>query len=163
MEFAKAKLRIETDVAENTTRLSIKPDGSDDWQVCMQLNFHVQYKVHMFISGSTHVQKPAAIYIDKLQYSDTDPPSSKEVEWLKQMKAEGALEDFNLQGLDLMHKGNADGELALDEANLLRIYNDELVRYNNQYSRLVGNFHTNSDLITKIIQGLPEQRFLMEL
>lgn len=44
-----------------------------------------------------------------------------------------------------------------------RAYNDQLLRYNNQYSRLVGNFHTNADAVLKIIQGMPEQRFLMEL
>ena len=83
MEFSKAKLRIETEINESITRLSIKPEGSSDWQVCMQLNFHVHYKVHMFVSASTHVQKPAAIYIDKIQYSDVDQPSAIEVETLK--------------------------------------------------------------------------------
>jgi hypothetical protein len=85
------------------------------------------------------------------------------LEIYKQLADSGAFAEFDLEGLDLVHQGNADSLLIMDEASLRNKYNDELVRYNNQYSRLVGNFHTNSDLILKIIQGLPEQRFLMEL
>jgi hypothetical protein len=73
------------------------------------------------------------------------------------------LDDFNLLGLDLLHQGNEDGNLLQSVESVRRAYNDELLRYNNQYSRLVGNFHTNADSILKIIQGMPEQRFLMEL
>jgi hypothetical protein len=55
-----------------------------------------------------------------------------------------------------MHEGNMDQGLVMEEDKLSRSYNDELVRYNNQFSRMVGNFHTNSDLVLKIIGGLPD-------
>lgn len=41
IEFNKAKIRIETSATENKTRLSIKPEGHDEWTVCMQMNFTV--------------------------------------------------------------------------------------------------------------------------
>jgi len=52
-EFSKAKIRIETDKEQNMTRLSIKPEGAQEWTVCMQLNFAVQYKTHLYISALT--------------------------------------------------------------------------------------------------------------
>ena len=79
------------------------------------------------------------------------------------MKEEGLLEKFNMEGIDLIHEGNTDLELLGSVEKIRRAYNDQLLRYNNQYSRLVGNFHTNSDSITKIISGMPEERFMMEL
>jgi hypothetical protein len=41
MEFGKARIRFETSYDQNITRFSIKPEGSDEWRVCMQLNFSV--------------------------------------------------------------------------------------------------------------------------
>jgi hypothetical protein len=52
-EFNKAKVRLETEKEKNLTRLSIKPEGSDEWMVCMELNFSVQYKVHLYMSAMT--------------------------------------------------------------------------------------------------------------
>lgn len=82
---------------------------------------------------------------------------------LKELEEEGQLGDFNLEGIDLLEAGNEDHNLFNDADKARRAYNDQLLRYNNQYSRLVGNFHTNSDLVLKIIQSMPEQRYLMEL
>ena len=52
-EFNKAKVRIETDKDRNLTRVSIKPEGAQEWTVCMELNFAVQYKVHLYMSALT--------------------------------------------------------------------------------------------------------------
>lgn len=41
-------------------------EGTDTWQVCMHMNFAIQYKVHMYISALAHTQKPAAIFIDRI-------------------------------------------------------------------------------------------------
>lgn len=103
------------------------------------------------------------MFINKIQFSDTDPPSTQEIQILKELKQEGMLEDFSGISADLFHQGNEDAGLLKSVEMIRRAYNDQLLRYNNQYSRLVGNFHTNADSILKIIQGMPEQRFLMEL
>ena len=50
-EFNKAKVRLETSKDKNMTRVSIKPEGSGQWIVCMELNFAVQYKVHLYMSA----------------------------------------------------------------------------------------------------------------
>jgi hypothetical protein len=92
-----------------------------------------------------------------------DPPSALEVELLKEMAEEGSIVGFNLEGMDLMHEGNRDAGLLEDIEKSRTAYNNELMRYNNQYSRLVGNFHANSDGITKIVRGLPESNFMNEL
>lgn len=128
----------------------------------MTLNFAVQYKVHFYVSALTNMQKPSPIFIDRVAYIDNDPPHGKEAEALQTLKDEGRLGEFTLDGIDLLEAGNKDEDDWGVDA-LRRSYNDQLLRYNNQYSRLVGNFHTNADLVLKIIQGLPEQRFLMEL
>ena len=106
------------------TRLSIKPEGSDEWKVCMQLNFSVQYKVHLYISALTNMQKPAAVFIDKMQFADTDPPSSQEVEILQELMENGELEEFNLQGIDIMHAGNKEAEFLDTEEKVMTAYNN---------------------------------------
>jgi hypothetical protein len=43
VEFTKANLRIESDEATNVTRLSVKPEGSSEWTVCMVLDGYIDY------------------------------------------------------------------------------------------------------------------------
>jgi len=101
--------------------------------------------------------------INEIKFNDMDPPSAFEVELLKEMVDEGSIGDFHLDGIDLMHEGNRDAGLLEDIEKSRAAYNNELLRYNNQYSRLVGNFHANSDGISKIVRGLPESGFMNEL
>jgi hypothetical protein len=68
-----------------------------------------------------------------------------------------------LKPKDLVSIGNEDAKLLGSLESLRRGYNNQLIRYHSQYSQLVGNFHTNKDLVSKVIKGLPEEQNLSDL
>lgn len=57
--------------------------------------------------------------------------------------------------MDLLHMGNIDGVLLLDEKKGLEAYNDKLLVYNSKYAQLIGKQKSNADGISGIVQTLP--------
>jgi hypothetical protein len=59
-------MRFESDTDENKTRLVVKPDGTEEWLVCMELPFAVTYKVHTYISAYTTVSRPSRMAVNEI-------------------------------------------------------------------------------------------------
>ena len=62
-----------------------------------------------------------------------------------------AYRDFAGTASDLLHAGNVDGVLLLDEQKGRDSYNDKLLKYNSKYAQLVGKQKSNLDSIDEIL------------
>ena len=67
------------------------------------------------------------------------------------------LESHDLKGIaqDLLHQGNVDAVLLLDEQKGRDSYNDKLLKYNSKYAQLIGKQKSNVDEIANIVTSLP--------
>ncbi len=73
------------------------------------------------------------------------------------------MEEFNLENMrqftgtanDLLHEGNVEGALLLDDQRARDAYNDKMLKYNSKFAQLVGKLRSNTEKIEEIVMELP--------
>ena len=75
----------------------------------------------------------------------------EQLDWINEQE----IRDFKGTAEDLLHLGNIDGAILLDENLGRNSYNDKLLKYNSKYAQLIGKQKSNVDEIAKIVSTLP--------
>ena len=104
--------------------------------------------------------KRRAIFINSIKFYDNEVLIEGEEEV---MATPHPFRDFRGSAQDLLHQGNVDGVLLLDEEKGRLAYNDKLLKYNSKYAQLIAKQKSNVEGIEKLVSTLPHIAFVDEL
>ena len=137
MEFSEAIYRIESDNERNTLLLEVKRDNEAGWQTCFEYPKSLDYAVHTYFAASGTQSRRRAVNINKIMFYDNEELIEGEEDFQQNFN-EKAYRDYAGTANDLLHMGNVDGVILLDEKKGRDSYNDKLLKYNSKYAQLVG-------------------------
>ena len=103
--------------------------------------------------------KRRAVFINSIKFFDNEVL----IEGEEEVMNSNPFRDFEGSAQDLLHQGNVDGVLLLDEEKGRLAYNDKLLKYNSKYAQLIAKQKSNVEGIEKLVNTLPHLAFVDEL
>ena len=123
---------MESDNDANTLVLEIKKDDDKSWSSCLVYSKPIDYPTHTyFSSGSKGQQVNRSVTINSIKFYDNEVEMEGEIlDWIQEKE----YRDIKSSAQDLLHLGNVDGVLLVDEQKGRESYNDKLLKYNSKYA-----------------------------
>ena len=130
MPFQRAIFRFESDNERNMLLLELKRDGSDSWTPCLEYPKPIDFTAHTYFSAGGHSMDRQGVFINSIKFYDNEPVIEGEQEVLSLKN----FRDYKGSAKDLLHEGNVDGVLLVDETKSKNAYNDKILKYNSKYA-----------------------------
>lgn len=141
MSFEKAIFRVESDNARGITLLELKRDGDSKWTTCFEYPRPIDYTVHTYITSGGEAKNRRGVFINSIKFYDNEV----EIEGEQEVISHREYRDYKGSAQDLLHAGNIDGVLLVDEQKAKDAYNDKILKYNSNYAQLIAKQKSNVD------------------
>ena len=97
-----------------------------------------------------------------MKFYDNEIEIAGEAEQLEEFSLKH-MRDFKGSAFDLLHDGNVDAVLLVDEQKGKDAYNDKMLKYNSKFAQLIGKQRNNVEMIEDFVNKLPHLEYIDEI